>query len=133
MSEENVEIVRRAWQAWERGDWDPLYALYHRDVVWDASALEGPITSVYNGHEGVRRYFREWLESFEAHDARAETFIDAGDDVIVSLRLRGRGTASGVEVEMTRCNVHRLRDGLATRVELFETKAEALKAAGLAE
>jgi ketosteroid isomerase-like protein len=86
-----------------------------------------------NGHEGVRRYFREWLESFEAHDARAETFIDAGDDAIVSLRLRGRGTASGVEVEMTRCNVYRLRDGLATRVELFETKAEALKGAGLAE
>jgi ketosteroid isomerase-like protein len=78
----------------------------------------------------VRRYFREWLESFEAHSARAETFIDAGDDVIVCLRLRGRGKTSGVEVEMSRCNVYRIRSGLAIRVELFETKAEALQAVG---
>ena len=131
MSQENVEIVRRAWAAWERGDWEPLYAFYHPDIVWDASALRGPITGVYHGHEGVRRYFREWLDSFEAHEARAERFIDAGDDVIVSLRLRGRGNASGVEVEMTRSNLYRIRDGLAIRVELFETEAEALEAVGL--
>ena len=124
-------MVRRAWAAWERGDWEPLYALYHPDIVWDASALRGPITGVYHGHDGVRRYFREWLESFEAHEARAERFIDAGDDVIVSLRLRGRGKMSGVDVELARSNVYRIRDGLAIRVELFETEAEALEAAGL--
>ena len=133
MSQENVEIVRRAWEAWGRGEWGSLYALYHPDIVWDASALRGPIAGVYHGHEGVRRYFREWLESFEAHEARAETFIDAGDDVIVGLRLRGRGKASGVEVEMARCNVYRIRGGLAVRVELFETEAEALEAVGLKE
>ena len=133
MSQENVETVRRAWEAWERGEWEPLYALYHPDIVWDASALRGPIAGVYHGHEGVRRYFGEWLESFEAHEARAETFIDAGDDVIVGLRLRGRGKTSGVEVDMARCNVYRIRDGLAVRVELFETKAEALGAVGLKE
>jgi hypothetical protein len=53
--------------------------------------------------------------------------------VIADLRLRGRGKASGVEVEMARYNVYRVRNGLATRVELFETKAEALKAVGLEE
>ena len=116
-----------------RGDWDPLYAFYHPDVIWDAGALRGPITGVYHGHEGVRRYFRDWLESFETHDARAETFIDAGDDVIVCLRLRGRGKASGVEVEMARVNLYRIRDGFAIRVELFETKAEALEAVGMSE
>ena len=131
MSQENVEIVRHAWAAWERGDWEPLYAFYHPDIVWDASALEGPISGVYHGHDGVRQYFHEWLESFEAHEARAERFIDAGDDVIVSLRLTGRGKASGVEVEMTRSNVYRIRDGLAIRVELFETETEALEAVGL--
>jgi hypothetical protein len=54
-----------------------------------------------------------------------------GDDVIVGLRLTGRGKTSGVEVEMARCNVYRIQDGLAIRVELFETKAEALEAVGL--
>jgi hypothetical protein len=49
----------------------------------------------------------------------------------VGLRLRGRGKTSGVEVEMARFNVHRIRNRLAIRVELFETKAEALEAVGL--
>jgi ketosteroid isomerase-like protein len=131
MSQQNVEIVRRAWEAWEREDWEPLYALYHPEIVWDASALHGPVRGVYHGHDGVRKYFHEWLESFEAHQARAERFIDAGDDVIVGLRLRGRGKTSGVEVEMARFNVYRIRNGLAIRVELFETEAEALEAVGL--
>jgi ketosteroid isomerase-like protein len=130
---ENVEIVRRAWEAWERRDWEPLYALYHPDIVWDASAIEGPLAGIYRGHDGVRQYFSEWLESFEAHEARAEKFIEAGDDVIVGLRLKGRGKASGVEVEMARYNLYRIRDGLAVRVELYETEAEALEAAGLSE
>ena len=131
MSQENVEIVRRAWEAWEKGDWEPLYAFYHPDVVWDASALRGPIRGVYHGHDGVRQYFKEWLQSFDAHEARAEKIVDAGDDVIVSLRLRGTGKTSGVEVEMARTNVYRIRDGLAIRVELFETDAEALEAVEL--
>jgi ketosteroid isomerase-like protein len=131
MSEGNIEIVRRAWEAWEREDWEPLYALYHPDIVWDASALRGPISGVYHGHEGVRSYFREWLDSFETHEARAEKFSAAGDDVIVGLRLRGRGKTSGVEVEMSRWNLYRIRNGLAIRVELFETEAEAIEAAGL--
>jgi ketosteroid isomerase-like protein len=132
MSKENMEIVRRAWEAWENGDWEPLYAFYDPAVVWDASELRGPIAGIYHGHEGVRRYFQDWLESFEAHSARAESFIDAGDNiVVVGLRLRGRGKASGVEVDMPRWNLYRIRDGLAIRVELFETEAEALEAAGL--
>lgn len=131
MSQENVEILRHAWKAWERGEWDALYALYHPDIVWDATALEGPITRIYHGLDGVRQYFSDWLESFEAHEARAEKFIEAGDDVIVGIRLKGRGKASGVEVEMARSNVYRMRDGLAVRVELYETEAEALEAAGL--
>jgi ketosteroid isomerase-like protein len=132
MLQENIDIVRRAWEAWEHGDWDPLYAFYDPAVVWDASTLRGPISGVYHGHEGVRRYFKDWLESFETHQANAEEFIDAGDNiVIVGIRLRGSGRASGVEVEMPRWNLYRIRDGLAIRVELFETKAEALEAAGL--
>ncbi len=106
---------------------------YDPAVVWDASTLLGPIAGVYHGHEGVRQYFHEWLGSFETHHAQAETFIDAEDNVVVGLRLRGCGKASGVEVEMLRWNVYRVRNGLAIRVELFETKADALEAVGLRE
>jgi hypothetical protein len=56
----------------------------------------GPIEmhGAYLGHEGVRRVWREWLESLKTFDVHAETFIDAGDGVIVGWRMSGRGKAS---------------------------------------
>lgn len=133
MSEENVQIVRRVWEASERGDSDTVFALYDPAMVWDQSTLSGPVTGIYRGHEGVRRVWREWLDAFETHHASAETFIDAGDAVVVGYRLGGRGKTSGVEVEARRWNVYRIRNGLVIRVDLFETKAKALEAAGLPE
>jgi ketosteroid isomerase-like protein len=81
MSQENVEIVRRVWDAAERRDTEAVFALYDPAVVWDASRIPETLAGVYHGHEGVRRFFRDWLESFEAHDTRPEAFIDAGDNV----------------------------------------------------
>jgi hypothetical protein len=51
----------------------------------------------------------------------------------VGFRIKGRGKSSGAEVEMSRWNVYRIRSGLVIRVEVFETKAEALDAAGVEE
>ena len=109
-----------------------MFALYDPAIVWDSRHLSPiELRGLYHGHEGVRQFFRQWLESFESFDARAETFIDAGDKVIVGIRLHGRGKVSGVAVEMPRWNVYGIRKGLIVSVELFETEAEALAAAGL--
>jgi ketosteroid isomerase-like protein len=134
MSHENVEIVRTLAEGFQHRQHERAFEFYDPGIEWNASALADgypDIAGIYGGHDGVRQYFGEWLESFEAHEARAARFMEAGDDVIVGIRLKGGGKASGVEVEMTRCNVYRMRDGLAVRVELYETEAEALKAAGL--
>jgi ketosteroid isomerase-like protein len=134
VSEENVEIVRRVMEAWERRDSEALFALYDPAIVWDVSRVGGPITGLYHGHEGVRQYFREWLESFEDYHAQAETFIDAGDSVVVGYRASGRGKASGVEVgNWVFWLVYTIRNGLVTRIQPSENKAQALEAAGLAE
>jgi ketosteroid isomerase-like protein len=132
MSEENVEIVRRVWQAAEGGDMDALFALYDPDIVWK-SYFFGPIEfgGLYRGHEGVRQFFRDWLESFETYQAHAEIFIDGGDNVVVGYRVSGRGKASGAQVDMHRWNVYAVRNGLVTYVEIFGSKAQALDAAGL--
>jgi ketosteroid isomerase-like protein len=131
MSQENVEIVRRLWEAWERRDTEAVLGLYDPAIVWEVRA--SPLSGSYVGHEGVRQYFREWMEAFEGYDAKAETFIDAGDKVVVRSRVRGRGKASGVEVGMPGWQVYRIRDGLVIRVDFFQTEAEALEAAGLSE
>jgi uncharacterized protein len=134
MSKENVEIVRRVWEALERRDTEALFALYDPAIVWDQRAGPTELVGLYHCHEGVRQVFREWLESFDTYHAHADTYIDAGNDVVVvGYRVSGRGKASGAEVDMPRWNVYRIRKALVIRVEVFETKAEALEAAGLSE
>ena len=131
MSQENVEIVRRLWEAWERRDTEAVLVHYDPAIVWEGG--ETGLGGSYRGHEGVRQYFREWLDTFEGYDSKAETFIDAGDKVVVGSRVRGRGKASGVEVGMPGWQVYEVRDGLVIRVDFFQTEAEALEAVGLSE
>ena len=133
MSEENVEIVRRIMEAFERRDTKASFAPFDPAVVWDASRIPDPMAGVYHGHEGIREFWRQWLGSFEAHGTHVETLIDAGDNVVLGLRLGGRGKTSGAAVEMRRWAVYRIRNGLVIHVGIFETEAEALKAAGLQE
>jgi uncharacterized protein len=138
MSQENVEIVRGVWEAWERGDTDAVFALYDPAIVWEAHGDPifggSPVDGLYQGHEGVRQFFREWRESFDAWQAHAETFIDAGDNVVVGYRASGRGKASGAEIgNRVFWLVYRIRNGLVVRIHLFANKALALVAAGLSE
>jgi ketosteroid isomerase-like protein len=134
VSKQNVEIVRRVWAAVERQDTEAVFAFYDPDIVWQdhTGALELQDHS-YHGHEGVRQFWREWLEPFETFEAHSEAFIDAGDNVVVGFRLSGRGKASGAQVEWPLWNVYTIRNGLVIRIQAFETKGEALEAAGLAE
>jgi ketosteroid isomerase-like protein len=71
MSKENLEIVRRLMEAWERRDMEAVFALYDPAIVWDNSTLPAPNAGVYHGHEGVRQFFREWLEAFETQSFTA--------------------------------------------------------------
>jgi ketosteroid isomerase-like protein len=107
----------------------------HPDIVWGSAASHGALEvgRDYHGHDGVRQFFRDFLESFERYEAHPEKIEEAGDRVLVRYRVSGRGKGSGVEVAMQRWNVYELRDGLVVRVEVFETEAEALGAVGLSE
>ena len=135
MSQENVEIVRRLWSAAERGDDQAVYALYDSGIVWTSHAGSplGMGGGTTYGHDGVRQFFRDWLESFELYYAKADEFVEAGDQVVVGYRVSGRGKASGMNVEMPRWNVYGIRNGLVAQVEIFDNKPEALEAAGLSE
>jgi ketosteroid isomerase-like protein len=136
MSQENVEIVRRLWEEWERRNSEAVFALYDPAIVWSGDATHGALEGlggVYHGHDGVRQFFREVLESFDNYQAHAETIEETGDRVLVGIRTSARGKGSGIAVEQHRWNVYELKDGLVVRVQIFETKAEALEAAGLSE
>jgi ketosteroid isomerase-like protein len=135
MSRDNVDLVRAAWEAWERGEMEALFAFYDPAIVWDQTGYAGSeLSGVYHGHEGIKRFFREWLAPFESFYAHAEDFVDAGEAVVVRCRQGGRGKASGAVVEMPPYwQVYRLRDGRVVRIEVYRVQADALEAVGLAE
>jgi ketosteroid isomerase-like protein len=132
MSRENVELVRAAWEAWDRRDMAAIFAFYDPEIVWDQAI--GPVSGLYHGHEGVKRFFGEWLAAFEDFYAHAEAFADAGEAVVVRVRQGGRGKQSGVDVAMPPYwQVYRLQEGRAVRIEVYGDEGEALEAVGLRE
>src|SRR5688572_579293 len=137
MSEENVEIVRRIYGAAARRDSEATLALYDSDVEIDVSRTHRALMQdVYGGprHEGLRRWAREWHEAWEQVEYDVEELIDAGEDVIGVVTVRGRGRGSGAEVEFAlHAGLWTLQDGKVTRVVWFKTREDALEAAGLSE
>lgn len=108
-----------------------LMDFYDPEVEWDMTRSTIPDMGVYRGREGVREFFREFREPFEAYWAHAEEFMDAGDRVIVRVRQGGRGQGSGVDIEMpSYWQVYTLRDGKAVRVEITRTEEDAFGPGG---
>ena len=135
MSEENVEIVRRVYEAAARRDPATVLALYDPEVELDPSRLQtvGLFDRVYHGHDGLRSFFREWHEAWEGIEYDYDELIDAGERVISVVTRHGRGRASGAEVEWPLALVWTIRKGKVIRVVWFPTRADALEAAGVRE
>ena len=134
MSEENVEVVRSALEAWERGDLKAAADLLDPEVEWSFPS-NLPEAGTYKGRDEVGRRLEEFLEAWEDLAVTVEELVDAGDRVVALVRYSGRGRESGIEVSGATRNaqVWTVRNGKALRVELYGDTAEALEAAGLSE
>ena len=131
MSQENVEIVRRCCEAFDRGDYECALELFDPDIEYDLSHF--PDGGVYRGREGVREAFRIWMGTWEDYHQEREEPVDAGDQVILPTREHGRGKGSGAVLERLTFGVWTLRDGKAVHICFYSTMAEALEAVGLSE
>jgi ketosteroid isomerase-like protein len=132
MSAENVEVVRRVYEAAARRDGATVLDLYDPEVELDNTRLDvvGTAGGVHRGHDGLRRFFREWHEAWERVEYDYDELIDAGGDQVVSVvTRRGRGRASGAEVELRVALLWTLREGKIARVVWFPSREEALEAA----
>jgi ketosteroid isomerase-like protein len=131
MPHENVELVRRGMEAWNREDLDALMALSDPDVEF-ASIFAGMEGRTYRGYDGLREYFDDMRDTWSEFHRDIEEMFDAGDDqVVVFFHLRGTARASGVSVDEDVTTVFRLRNGQLYRMVVFRDRDEALKAAGL--
>jgi ketosteroid isomerase-like protein len=131
MSERNVEIVRRGFEALQRGGIAAVLELLDPEFEAEVGPDLSPEPDRYRGHEGVRRWFAGFEGSLEDVRLEPEEFIDAGDSVIVRARLSGRGSGSGIEVEQQAIQVWTVRDGRAVSVSAFADMGDARRAAGL--
>jgi ketosteroid isomerase-like protein len=132
MSPENVEIVRRLWDAWERRDSEAALTLRASEIeVTSHTRVAIFLTGAYRGRAGVKRYFREFMESFDDFYAHATDFSAAGPNVIVHVTYGGRGKGSGAAVERSHWMLYRLREGRIVSQDSYDSRDEALEAAGL--
>jgi ketosteroid isomerase-like protein len=132
MSQENVEIVRRAIDAFIHRDLDAAVRHNDSEVEVDFSRSMGLEAGIYHGHEDVRAFWRLFLDAFDRISVSVDEYIECGEHVVVPNRtcFWGRG---GIEVEAHSAYVVTFRNGCIVKWQLFQTRAEALKAAGLAE
>ena len=128
MSEENVEVVREAWGAYSRGDYDRVAGFHDPHIV--VVTLEDG--AVY-GNDAVLANYERWDEAWEEAETTLEEVIGHGDRVFVAARFHARGRASGVEVETSIYEVWTVRNGKVLRIDEYATRDEALEAAGLRE
>jgi ketosteroid isomerase-like protein len=132
MSQENVAVLRRVIEAFNRREIDVAVRDSHPDVEVDWSRSRGVEAGIYRGREVTARFWGTFYESFDRIVVTPEEFIEHGDYVIVRDRTRlwGRG---GIEVAARNVGLVTFRDGLILRWRLCRDMAEALKAVGLAE
>jgi ketosteroid isomerase-like protein len=132
MSRENVELIKRAYQAFAQGGFDEAVQMLDPDVEWIPPNL-APTAGTHRGRAGAKAELREFLEPFEDYRWESRDFIDAGDRVVVIGYQSGRGRISGVEVGQEQVHIWTVRDGKIVRMQMFDDRAEAFEAAGLSE
>ncbi|MDX6617324.1 MAG: SnoaL-like domain [Solirubrobacterales bacterium] len=128
MSDQNVEVVRRMYEARESGDAAGALAQFHPEVVVDATARGDAASG--QGREELAAIIAEWTGTFDEWREEVEEMRDLGDSVCVVATQRGRGKKSGVEVEARYALLFEVRDDKITRMTMFRGLSEALEAAG---
>ena len=133
MSQENVNLVRRALDAFLRGDVEAMLSHMDPDGELHSAIVGGAEGNVYRGHEGFRRWYADSFESFEELSNDWSEFRDLGDRILAFGHVRARGRESGVELDSPMGWVFTVRHGKLVKAEGFLSRAAALEAAGLRE
>jgi ketosteroid isomerase-like protein len=132
MSEENLEHLRRLFEAYNARDIDAILAHCDPSVEYHSTFAAAVGGDVYHGHEGLRRWHRDLEETWGGEiRAEPEAFFDLGERTLAFLVMRGRGRKSGVDVAMPAAMVNTWRDGLAVLLKVYADRDNALSDLGV--
>jgi ketosteroid isomerase-like protein len=129
VSTENVELVRRLYDAYEAGDFEAAFELIDPAVEFDGTVR--PEGKVWQGHEGIADALRTWTGTWESWRLDIEEIIDADPHVVALEKQSGRGKGSGLRWAEETATLFTLRDGKVVRMVWFTNRDAALEAAGL--
>jgi ketosteroid isomerase-like protein len=135
MSQENVEVVRRTFDRFNRQEAKAVAELWTADGEWRPAILGGGLleSAAFRGADGLAEFVDLQAETWKSSVAEPVEIRDLGDSVLVKVRLSAVGRASGIPVERETWNVYELRDGRIATGWAFTGEEEALRAAGLEE
>ena len=120
MSEENLELARHGYEAWNRGDADWLLEHMTENVEVEPLRGVGDFDKVYSGHEGWKRFWEGWREAWSTIEIRVERMEDMGDQgALALLTFEGVGKGSGAEVSMTVSHWLTFREGQVSAVRVL--------------
>ena len=134
MSQENVEVARRALDGWNRGDIDAWMESAHADVEWSSAVarqVEGAQT-VWRGREEIRRFWDEWHSLWDLF-IEISDLRDLGDTVVALGRMQITGKGSGVDLAQPVGYVIEFDGDLIRKMSAYMDPSEALAAVGLSE
>ena len=131
MSQENVEIVKAWYDAFNRDDWDAMVKDAAPGFELDFSRADGPWRGVF-GLDQIRRFTEDFFETWESVRVDPHEFIEAGDLVVVpsTLHLKGR---DGIEVGASATTVWTIRNRAIERMVMYQSRHDALEAVGLSD
>jgi ketosteroid isomerase-like protein len=133
MSQENVELAWKLYAASNRGDVDFQIAHASPDCEFRLHRKLPGMEVVYRGHDGIRKFAADWLDTWETLESVVDRIIDVDDERVLGLvHLRGVGRG-GIEVAVEYAHLMTIRDGQAVLTQCILGWSQALEAAGLSE
>jgi ketosteroid isomerase-like protein len=130
MSQENVEVVRRSFEAFQRGGPDAMLDLFSDDVITYRADPDG---ATFDGKAGFRDAAADWTEDFSEWQVLPQEFTDLGERVLVRVRQVAQGRSSGVRVDEDYWFLFEVTDSKVSKLSFYSKHTQALEAAGLSE
>jgi ketosteroid isomerase-like protein len=135
MSQENVEIVRRGYEAFNRGDWDAALEVADPEIEWRLHGeLALDVQQTVRGREALKNLWASFFDAWDDYNMGLLDLIEAPDGrLLATVHFTAVGLGSTVPIDLTYFWLYLVRDGAIATVDIYLDRAEALEAAGLSE
>jgi ketosteroid isomerase-like protein len=129
MSEESIEVARRSFEAWNRGDTETWIESWDEEAEFHPmrARLEG---GAYRGHQGLRRFISEMSEEWDEVRFEVDSIQEAGQMLVATGRVSAKGRASGIDLDVPLALVGRVCAGKIAYSRFYPSPEEAFRAAG---